>query len=336
MKLIKPIYKQFFYKKLNKLLGKLNKKNKKPSFISISVTHTCCLKCKQCDLWKLPKDKEITTREIKDAIIKLKKWLGPFMLNLSGGEPLMRKDIIEIVKFAYDNDVSTTITTNGFLLDKKTADALVNAGLTNINISLDGFDEIHDFTRGKGTFEVIKKNLDYINKNKKNTNVCIATVVMKQNLVHLPRLIDYINKEKLNGINFQPLIQNIGSDYRKDWHKTSEIWPDNIKNLNKTIDKIIDKKNKGAKVLNSTKQLELMKLYYENPSRHANYKCLVGENNFAVNEYGKVLICFFMNPIGDITKENPGELWNSEKARQLRKRISCCKQNCDLLNCNFY
>ncbi len=258
------------------------------------------------------------------------------MLNLSGGEPLMRKDIIEIVQFAYDNDVSTTITTNGFLLNKKTADALVKAGLTNINISLDGFNEIHDFTRGKGTFKVTKKNLDYINKNKKRTNVCIATVIMKQNLNQLPGLIDFVGREKFDGINFQPLIQNIGSDYKKNWHKSSDMWPDDADKTNKIIDEIINRKKKGSKVLNSVKQLELTKLYYEDPNRHANYKCLVGDNNFAINEYGRVLICFFMEDIGDITKENPAKLWNSRKANQLRKRISCCSQNCDLLNCNFY
>jgi len=335
MKLIEPIHKQFIQRNLNRLFSRITHE-KKPSFVSISVTHTCCLKCRQCDLWKLPQDKEITTKQIKESIIKLKRWLGPFMLNLSGGEPLMRNDIPEIVKFAYDNDVATTITTNGFLLNKKIADNLINCGLTNINISLDGFNEVHDFMRGEKTFERVMKNLDYINKNKKGTNVCIATVIMKQNLEHLPRLIEFVDKNKLNGINFQPLIQNIGSEYMEGWHRQSELWPNDFEKVSKIIDKIIEMKKKGSRVLNSEKQLELMKLYYEDPERHANYKCLVGDNNFAINEYGKVLICFFMEAVGNITREDPKDIWGSKKANLVRHKILKCNQNCDLLNCNYY
>jgi MoaA/NifB/PqqE/SkfB family radical SAM enzyme len=333
----KLLYRQFINKKLNKLKSKIFKQHDyKPSFISISVTHSCCLKCKQCDLWKLPMDDALSTQELERMIFELKSWLGSFMLNLSGGEPFMRKDIVELVRYSASLGVPVTITTNGVLLTKKISDELAKIGLANINISLDGFETIHDFTRGKGIFKKVLKNLRYLNNVKRNTNVCIATVVFNKNLEELLSLVEFVKKEKLNGINFQPLINNIGSDYYEGWQKDSILWPKDKEKVIEVFNQLLLMKKRGYPILNSEKQLDLMMQYFINPNRHANYRCLVGKNNFAINEYGKVLICFFMESIGDILKDSPEKIWNSKNANALRKRTEICQRNCDLLNCNFY
>jgi MoaA/NifB/PqqE/SkfB family radical SAM enzyme len=71
----------------------------KPSNVLFNITFRCNLKCKHCDIWKDKSGKELSTEEIKEIIDKLKNWLEYFRLHFSGGEPLVRKDIFEIIKY---------------------------------------------------------------------------------------------------------------------------------------------------------------------------------------------------------------------------------------------
>jgi radical SAM protein with 4Fe4S-binding SPASM domain len=66
-----------------------------------------------------------------------------------------------------------------------------------------------------------------------------------------------------------------------------------------------------------------------------NMPCKIGHKNFLVDPFGNVRICSLMEPIGNLRDELPGKIWNSEKARNQRRKIRECTKPCRLLTCTF-
>ena len=163
---------------------------------------------------------------------------------------------------------------------------------------------------------------------------------MKQNCQEITDLINFVEQNKLNGLILQPLFHNFGpseSFYNPYWYKNNEFWPQDYKIIAKELDNLIELKNKikGSPLINTTKQLKLLKSYFKNPNEKTNLKCAVGLKNFCINEYGDALICFWLPPIGNLLKEKPKTIWLSEESKKRRLQINDCQRNCKLLNCHF-
>jgi len=330
-------FKKLIKNKANELLSLVDISLVKPTSIHFSISNRCNLSCKLCDIWKVQKLPELTTNEVKAIILKLKKWLGSFLLNFAGGEPFLRKDMINIIRFCTKYDIQTSVTTNGILIDKKLAKRILVSGLTNISISLDSLNPIvHDYIRNKkGTFEQVYKAIQYLNVKKRNLCIVIASVVNEYNLESLPKMALWIKKHNLNGFNLQPIFNNFGSPYKSNWYIDNEFWPGDYHRVSRVFDKLIRDRKNGSKLVNSVKQLKLMKEYFRNPNGNTRMKCKVGIKNFAINEYGDALLCFWLPPIGNVLKEEPDDIWGSYLAKQRRKQISACTRNCKLLNCHY-
>lgn len=325
---------------MNPLLAKIDVSLSKPTSIHFSITHKCSLSCKHCDIWKTKNSKrELNTKEIKKIINDLKEWLGPFSLNIAGGEPFVRKDMVKIIEHCTANNIETNVTTNGTLINKEMAKKILSSGLKTINISLDSMNpDFHDYLRNKkGTFDKVMNAIKYLNTPDKKLCKVIATVLMKQNCQEIKDMISFVKQNNLNGIILQPLFQNFGTQYTPYWYKSNEFWPYNSQIMQKTLDKLIENKNRptGSPLINPTKQLKLLKTYFKNPNYKTRLKCAVGLKNFCINEYGDALLCFWLSPIGNLLKEKPKGLWCSAEAEKRRVQIESCNRNCKLLNCHF-
>jgi GTP 3',8-cyclase len=116
--------------------------------LRISVTEKCSLRCTYCmpeaGLPAIARDDLLTPTEISRLVGIAVRDLGVHDIRFTGGEPLLRADLAEIISLskAVAGDASISITTNGIGLDKR-IDELVAAGLTRINISLDTVDRDH-------------------------------------------------------------------------------------------------------------------------------------------------------------------------------------------------
>ena len=131
--------------------------------VTIDITSRCNLRCKHCRVNEISHD--LTMDEIDIIFNKLKPF-KPMGVFISGGEPLTRKDIVEIVRKSKVVAPLTTINTNSLLLTEKLLKELIDAGLDYIQVSLDGIEKDHDFIRGKGTYKKTIKKLRLINKYK--------------------------------------------------------------------------------------------------------------------------------------------------------------------------
>ncbi|MCK4347804.1 MAG: radical SAM protein, partial [Thermoplasmatales archaeon] len=154
------------------------------------VTYACNLKCKHCYTNAgVPLENELTTEEAKNAIDKLDRVSVP-IIAFSGGEPLVRKDLLELAKYAHDKGIYVAVATNGTLITKRKAREMKEAGIQFTQISLDGASaETHDNFRGiDGVYEKTIRGV----KNCVNEGffVNIATTATKYNFNEVPKIMD--------------------------------------------------------------------------------------------------------------------------------------------------
>jgi len=315
----------------------------KPIFISLEMEDRCCFACLQCDIWKKKKNpNRLTLSQIKKIVLDLKKWLGFYQLNLTGGEPLMNEVIIPTIKFASQNGIFVHANTNGFLVDQKTAKSLIGSGIGSISFSVDALTpSIHDNIRGKkGACRKVMRAIDYTLEGrgkKKNPSVSLTTIILKQNLSQLSELVVFAKKKNLDAVYFQPLWHNFGADcYSRLWYKKSQLWPDNLQKANQAIDSLIKMKKKGYPIGNALFELKEYKDYFNSPIDYGKSRsCYVGINSFNIGLDGKVRLCFDLEPIGNILKELPEKIWDGKRAQKLRKKIAYCQRGCKVLLCNM-
>lgn len=133
-----------------------------PLVISFLITNRCILKCKHCFFHQTTKRTNVKDEDEMtiDEYLTLSKSMEPFEVALlCGGEPYMRDDLHEIVRILHTNNkiASAGTSTNGQLTNNIIEQASLICSqnrdmLFGLNFSLDGFEEIHDYIRGKGTF----------------------------------------------------------------------------------------------------------------------------------------------------------------------------------------
>lgn len=119
------------------------------------VTHRCNLRCRHCYASAgKALDDELTTEEALDLFDRLAK-LGVAVIAFSGGEPLSRPDILQLISHARDQGIYVALATNGTLITPKRAEELRKAGAEYVQISIDGADaKTHDEFRGiPGAFD---------------------------------------------------------------------------------------------------------------------------------------------------------------------------------------
>lgn len=130
-----------------------------PLALHLEVIAACNLSCSHCFAGTLPRRADLKLAEI-DALFSELSALGTFRIGLTGGEPLLRKDLLGIIDSAVGHGLHPCLTTNGLFLDESMARALGSRAMTWINVSLDGATAAtNDAVRGAGTFDEVTRRL---------------------------------------------------------------------------------------------------------------------------------------------------------------------------------
>ncbi len=145
-----------------------------PLQATLATTYRCQAKCIHCHtaLHKKSVSDEMSTEEWKHIVAQLKE-LGSLIVLFTGGEPLIRKDIIDLVAFAHSIGLITRIITNAYLLNREMAMELKKAGLNQCGVSIDSADpETHDKMRGiPGLHQRAIQALHYLNEVKLDSKI---------------------------------------------------------------------------------------------------------------------------------------------------------------------
>ncbi len=180
-------------------------KDKRPVVVW-NVGRRCNLRCVHC--YSHSRDQqytdELTTAQGKALIADLAEFGSPVML-FSGGEPLLRQDLLELIAAAVGKGMRAVISTNGTLIDKDCAAGLKDLGLSYVGVSLDGLETTNDRFRGvKGAYN---RALDGIHACQDvGLKVGLRFTITKHNAREIDGIFDLIEKEDIPRICFYHLV----------------------------------------------------------------------------------------------------------------------------------
>jgi len=260
-----------------KVLQTIVFKKRFPLAVGWDITYRCNLQCKYCGAWE-KKVKELDTKTVLSVIDDLST-MGTKVMKFSGGEPLLREDLGEIIDFCKRKKMRVLINSNGTLFEKEFW-KIIKAD--EVEISLDGPRDIHDAIRGRGVHDKVIKAIEICKD--ANMNLVLCTVISKFNISHIPYMLDIAKKYKI-GIYFQPADQNLSTNSCKD---IRSLFSPDEKDYKKVINFLIEEKLKGYEFISHS--ITGLKHLYHWPN-HRNIGCLVSRLIFSIQPDGKTFIC---------------------------------------------
>jgi radical SAM protein with 4Fe4S-binding SPASM domain len=160
----------------------------------LKLVDACNLRCFMCDYWKLRRVGELATEEVRAVLDDLAA-LGCGKVHFTGGEIFLRRDALDLFRYAAQLGMRVNLTTNGTLLDKAKVRALADVPVRSVTLSIDSpVARVHDEVRGRaGSFDETLATLDLLLRHrKKKTRLRLNSVVSGRtyrSLVEMPELL---------------------------------------------------------------------------------------------------------------------------------------------------
>jgi len=190
--------------------------DKKP-IVVWNTTRRCNLSCVHCYSQSANRDyeNELTTEEGLKLLDDLGEFGAPVVL-FSGGEPLMRQDLLTLIEHAKKVGMRAVISTNGTMIDQEKADRFAELGLSYVGISLDGMPETNDKFRGhQGAFDQAIRGIR--NCKQAGVKVGLRFTINKRNAADIPQIFDLLVEEDIPRVCFYHLVYaGRGSNIMKD------------------------------------------------------------------------------------------------------------------------
>jgi len=291
--------------------------------IHIFVTHQCNLQCPYCYVSAgHPLKNELNIDEWKDALIKLAKVAPKAEITFSGGEPLVKDDILEILEYSHNLDFQNILFTNGLLINNDNIDTLKKF-VSLIQISLDGLSSnTHDLTRNRGSFQKTMNSIQLIID--RNIDLDLAINITPDNLDEM------IN----NLVNFLKRLSYSKLNIRLNYHMDKEGFAVNLSDDYFTVYQ--DNRNKIKKLI-----FQLIDEGFYNTTEKEKFKqlrnCGIGLS-FGIDSNGEIYPCdklykSYGNIKTDNLEKNSDEFSKLNEATEVNNMPFC--NNCDLKHiCN--
>ncbi len=284
-----------------------------PLYTTIEITYKCNLNCIHCYLPEYYKTKKtMTTEKIKNVIKQIKN-LGGLYIVFTGGEPLIREDIFDLIKYAKGLNFVVLLFTNGTLIDEKVAQKLKFSGVDKVEISFYGREIVHNsITLKNDSYKKVVCAIRYLKK--EGINTAIKCPIMEINYDEYVYLQEFAKNNCLETkFDFVLVPKNDGDS-------TPQKYMISQKKIKDFLQKI---------KFNHKKSLDLI----------SNLICSAGRNIVGITADGKVYPCLqFSYKIGDLNNQTFKQIWFSKKFEQLNKQnidnyVEC--KSCDLVSvCN--
>lgn len=291
----------------------------RPSAMYVELTYRCNCRCKFCERWTVSPDEvkeELNQEEVK-RLLAAARGLGVRFVGFTGGEPFLRKDIFEIARFARRIGLSTTVASNGTLINRENVKEVASL-FDSIAISMDGINEsTHDLHRGvKGTHARAMNAIALLAEHR--IPVAVNMVVTQKNFTELDQYAQHFAER---GIAFQfTPVHSYETSYLKADNKLLQIDLD-------AFEKIWTNLLSKYRSLRSP-YYKSVPAYFSRPERLVeSYVCFAGTVTFFVNPYGEVYPCEFNRvSMGNVKKEPLSAIWRN--GQRIRREISSPERSC--------
>jgi MoaA/NifB/PqqE/SkfB family radical SAM enzyme len=215
-------FKRFIASEMNHIVPIKQKANR---FISVyvAITKKCSLQCEHCYEWENLNKKEVLSPEQLKAIVAKIQERGVSQIHFSGGEPLLKVDLLIDILNSAKKETDFWVLTSGFKLTHENAKKLKSAGLNGVMISLDHFDpEKHNEFRGfKDAYYWVEKGAQNAIANKL---VVALSLCASKDFTTQDNLMTYANLAKKMGVSFIQILEPraVGHYYGKEVSLSTE------------------------------------------------------------------------------------------------------------------
>jgi Fe-coproporphyrin III synthase len=309
-----------------------------PTFLVYQLTNNCNSRCQMCSIWKKKSENELTAKDIQ-KLVKTRLFSKIRWMNLTGGEPFTRTDIVGIVKSLtkLPQLEGIAIPTNGYLTEKilrETEEILKILPMTtylSITCSIDGFEKTHEAMRGvPGAFNRVNATLDGLlemKKRHKNFNVGVQPTITKLNINEIEKFYNEMRK-KVN-VGYAVML-------------TSKGYYGNTASKIALTDR--DKEKVAGILSRAMKNDPQYAFYYENlinmfKTQKRDFGCLAGHLTVYMDPHGNLSPCPILSGNSRYSFGMAGEdVWFEEKGDGIRKNLKSepickhCSLMCDLIN----
>ena len=292
-----------------------------PTDVSIITTYRCQMRCKMCDIWENPTDRqrEITAKELE--ILPDFKFV-----NITGGEPFVRRDLEDIVEVMMKKSPRIVISTSGWHSERifKLAERFPDIG---IRVSIEGLSEKNDELRGReGSFDRGLRVLLTL-KEMGIKDIGYGCTVSNHNSADMLWL--YKLSREL-GMEFATAAFHNSYYFHKDDNEITNQ-DEVIGNFHRLIELLL-KENSPKSWFRAFFNLGLINYIRGRPRM---LPCEAGTANFFIEPYGEVYPCngleerYWKESMGNIREASSfAALWNSEQAQRVRGLVRTCPKNC--------
>ncbi len=284
---------------------------------TVIVTYRCNAKCTMCNRYKEPSKPE---EEI--SLETIRKLPEMYFTNITGGEPFIREDLKDIVRELYKKSDRIVISTNGFFTDR-IVDLCREFPQIGIRISIEGLEQTNNEIRGledgfNRGYTTLKTLVDMGMK-----DVGFGMTVQDK---HAPDLVPLYDISDELGMEFATASLH-NSFY---FVESNNIIKDRLmvaENFEKLINKLLDS-NSPKKWFRAYFNHGLINYIF---SQKRLLQCDMSFDTFFIDPYGDVMPCNGTKEkevMGNLNVQSWDELWSSEQAEEVRKKVRCCNRNC--------
>jgi MoaA/NifB/PqqE/SkfB family radical SAM enzyme len=277
-----------------------------------------------CDIWKSSRLR--SNGKQNEVEPEFYRRLPPSLreINITGGEPFLRKDLAQIIKVIAETcpKARIVISTNGFLtaqIKKIMPQILLTNPKIAVRISLDGIGGVHDKVRGiKNGYQKAMTSLNYLKA--KVSDLGIGFTLMERNKEELLKVWNFCQK---SDIEFSLSLVSASPIY---FGKNKiNLRPKKTKQIAEIFQKLIAKQHQSSQPKSWFRAWFNQGLYDFFMAGRRPLSCLAGQDFFYLDAYGKVFSCH-LQPwlLGDLTTHTFNELYNNNGAEDIRKKAGQC------------
>ena len=306
-----------------------------PKAAGILVTNNCNSRCITCNMWRNKSTNELSLTEIEDILTQFKD-IGIVSTGFSGGEPLLRNDLPQMVEKAHQLGFEHIgIMTNGLLLTRSKAENLIQSGLTSIGVSIDGIGETHDFVRGvkrayKKSLRALEELVDLRDSKYPELSLAIGTILMQPTIDEIIPLVDMAHRL---GVGFSLQLIDDSPFLFKGIDRAS-LWIEEQSKLDRLISELyrLKKVNSALKSYPHSR-LEYARRYFSDPKR-ADIPCYLGYILMNIGAHGEVYPgCWSLGSVGNLRDKSLKEIIESQ---EYKSRVQAMfRKECPGCACNY-
>jgi len=265
----------------------------RPKLVNLEITKLCNAKCDFCDYWQTRHETRLS--DYRPVIKKI----NPLVVVITGGEPMLRKDLPDIVRQVKECSIFifTSMVTKGDLLTLEKAEELFAAGIDQIAVSLDFPGEKHDSYRGiPGLWNHLSNLLPELSKRFSKKSIVLNTIIMEDNL---DQIVDIAHKAKEWGVS----ISFSSYSVMKTNNSSHFVKQQKLEKIREVVDNLIELRRKWKGVIVSTEYyLKEVPEYFE---RGGVPDCLAGINMIQVTPSGHLKRCSEMPVTAHYSEYSP-------------------------------